>query len=207
MPVYRAMSVVCWTSFFKVMCLWIFRLNQIQMRYMPKWLWCLNQMWVYSYEVRCFRYDLSVGLGFMIIPVIYWQQDENATKRESMPPPQPRFHVHSFCKTLTASDTSTHGGFSVLRRHADECLPPLVRNIYFVQSQYVCLCVYALCIRDYLLKIVNRWSMTGYVPATSNSRVGGQGFAWKWVALQTHIPGYACIIILLFLMIYNVYNA
>ncbi|AEE33613.1 auxin response factor 1 [Arabidopsis thaliana] len=33
--------------------------------------------------------------------------------------------VHSFCKTLTASDTSTHGGFSVLRRHADDCLPPL----------------------------------------------------------------------------------
>ncbi|KAJ1275687.1 hypothetical protein BS78_05G155000 [Paspalum vaginatum] len=38
-------------------------------------------------------------------------------------PTRPR--VHSFCKTLTASDTSTHGGFSVLRRHADECLPPL----------------------------------------------------------------------------------
>lgn len=36
-----------------------------------------------------------------------------------------RCKVHSFCKTLTASDTSTHGGFSVLRRHADECLPPL----------------------------------------------------------------------------------
>lgn len=51
--------------------------------------------------------------------------DENAAKSESMPPPLPRFHVHSFCKTLTASDTSTHGGFSVLRRHADECLPPL----------------------------------------------------------------------------------
>ncbi|KAL6845785.1 hypothetical protein ACP4OV_024360 [Aristida adscensionis] len=33
--------------------------------------------------------------------------------------------VHSFCKTLTASDTSTHGGFSVLRRHAEECLPQL----------------------------------------------------------------------------------
>lgn len=38
----------------------------------------------------------------------------------------PRPRVYSFCKTLTASDTSTHGGFSVLRRHADECLPPLV---------------------------------------------------------------------------------
>uniref|UniRef100_A0A0E0DEN5 Auxin response factor n=1 Tax=Oryza meridionalis TaxID=40149 RepID=A0A0E0DEN5_9ORYZ len=33
--------------------------------------------------------------------------------------------AHSFCKTLTASDTSTHGGFSVLRRHAEECLPQL----------------------------------------------------------------------------------
>ena len=36
---------------------------------------------------------------------------------------------HMFCKTLTASDTSTHGGFSVLRRHANECLPPLVSPI------------------------------------------------------------------------------
>ncbi|KAI4375781.1 hypothetical protein MLD38_013608 [Melastoma candidum] len=34
--------------------------------------------------------------------------------------------VSSSCKTLTASDTSTHGGFSVLRRHAEECLPPLI---------------------------------------------------------------------------------
>ncbi|KAJ4717621.1 Auxin response factor [Melia azedarach] len=43
-------------------------------------------------------------------------------------PPIPELEkctVHSFCKTLTASDTSTHGGFSVLRRHADDCLPPL----------------------------------------------------------------------------------
>ncbi|RYR44900.1 hypothetical protein Ahy_A08g041175 isoform E [Arachis hypogaea] len=52
-------------------------------------------------------------------------QDESAVEKEPPLPPPPRFHVHSFCKTLTASDTSTHGGFSVLRRHADECLPPL----------------------------------------------------------------------------------
>lgn len=38
----------------------------------------------------------------------------------------PRPNVQSFCKVLTASDTSTHGGFSVLRKHANECLPPLV---------------------------------------------------------------------------------
>ncbi|RZC91438.1 hypothetical protein C5167_027502 [Papaver somniferum] len=37
----------------------------------------------------------------------------------------PREGVQSFCKILTASDTSTHGGFSVLRKHANESLPPL----------------------------------------------------------------------------------
>ncbi|XP_076891946.1 auxin response factor 2B-like [Bidens hawaiensis] len=52
-------------------------------------------------------------------------QDEYAVEKDEPLSVQPRFHVHSFCKTLTASDTSTHGGFSVLRRHADECLPPL----------------------------------------------------------------------------------
>ncbi|XP_010541969.1 PREDICTED: auxin response factor 19-like [Tarenaya hassleriana] len=35
--------------------------------------------------------------------------------------PQPEF----FCKTLTASDTSTHGGFSVPRRAAEKIFPPL----------------------------------------------------------------------------------
>ncbi|KAK9274996.1 hypothetical protein L1049_022253 [Liquidambar formosana] len=44
------------------------------------------------------------------------------------PPEPPRPTVHSFCKVLTASDTSTHGGFSVLRKHANECLPPLDMN-------------------------------------------------------------------------------
>lgn len=34
-----------------------------------------------------------------------------------------------FCKTLTASDTSTHGGFSVPRRAAEKVFPPLVGPI------------------------------------------------------------------------------
>lgn len=34
-----------------------------------------------------------------------------------------------FCKTLTASDTSTHGGFSVPRRAAEKIFPPLVSLI------------------------------------------------------------------------------
>ncbi|KAF2311534.1 hypothetical protein GH714_024615 [Hevea brasiliensis] len=36
-------------------------------------------------------------------------QDESAVDKEAPPTPPPLFHVHSFCKTLTASDTSTHG--------------------------------------------------------------------------------------------------
>lgn len=54
-------------------------------------------------------------------------KDESAAadKEPAAAVPAPRPRVHTFCKTLTASDTSTHGGFSVLKKHADECLPPL----------------------------------------------------------------------------------
>ncbi|XP_028774723.1 auxin response factor 9 isoform X2 [Neltuma alba] len=47
------------------------------------------------------------------------------TSPDPCPAEPPRPAVHSFSKVLTASDTSTHGGFSVLRKHATECLPPL----------------------------------------------------------------------------------
>ncbi|QCE11757.1 auxin response factor [Vigna unguiculata] len=47
------------------------------------------------------------------------------TSPDPCPSEVPRPRVHSFCKVLTASDTSTHGGFSVLRKHATECLPAL----------------------------------------------------------------------------------
>ncbi|KAL6552278.1 Arf GTPase arf1 [Orobanche hederae] len=54
------------------------------------------------------------------------EQDQSEITSPDPPLPDPqRCTVHSFCKTLTASDTSTHGGFSVLRRHADDCLPLL----------------------------------------------------------------------------------
>ncbi|CAD6240154.1 unnamed protein product [Miscanthus lutarioriparius] len=36
---------------------------------------------------------------------------------------------HMFCKTLTAFDTSTHGGFSVPRCAAEDCFPSLVRPV------------------------------------------------------------------------------
>uniref|UniRef100_A0A1J3DDZ9 Auxin response factor n=1 Tax=Noccaea caerulescens TaxID=107243 RepID=A0A1J3DDZ9_NOCCA len=45
------------------------------------------------------------------------EEDYEVIKRSNTP--------HMFCKTLTASDTSTHGGFSVPRRAAEDCFPPL----------------------------------------------------------------------------------
>ncbi|KAE9622186.1 putative transcription factor ARF family [Lupinus albus] len=47
------------------------------------------------------------------------------TNPDPYPAEVPRPTIHSFNKVLTASDTSTHGGFSVLRKHATECLPAL----------------------------------------------------------------------------------
>ncbi|XP_021297666.1 auxin response factor 2-like [Herrania umbratica] len=52
-------------------------------------------------------------------------QEENDAEMEPPLPPLPEFLVHSFCKTLTALDTSLHGGFSVPMRFADQCLPQL----------------------------------------------------------------------------------
>ncbi|KAK4363804.1 hypothetical protein RND71_019045 [Anisodus tanguticus] len=47
-------------------------------------------------------------------------------------PPEPlRPKVHFFYKVVTASDTSTHGGFSIFRKHANECLPPLEKYVVF----------------------------------------------------------------------------
>ncbi|KAL1313296.1 auxin response factor 9 isoform X5 [Arachis ipaensis] len=50
-------------------------------------------------------------------------------KEPTIPDPSPvesqRETFHSFSKILTPSDTSTHGGCSIRRMHATECLPPL----------------------------------------------------------------------------------
>ncbi|MCL7038380.1 hypothetical protein MKW94_022189 [Papaver nudicaule] len=53
------------------------------------------------------------------------KQNEPGINKEEVHFPSKNNKVYSFCKILTPSDTSTHGGFSVLRRHANECLPPL----------------------------------------------------------------------------------
>jgi auxin response factor len=64
---------------------------------------------------------------YMQITLVPEQDQSEPTSPESYPPEPPTPIVHSFCKVLTASDTNTHGGFSVLKKHA-ECLPALDMN-------------------------------------------------------------------------------
>ncbi|KAG8495501.1 hypothetical protein CXB51_013074 [Gossypium anomalum] len=53
------------------------------------------------------------------------QYDKEALLASDMGLKQSRQPAEFFCKTLTASDTSTHGGFSVPRRAAEKIFPPL----------------------------------------------------------------------------------
>lgn len=63
-----------------------------------------------------------------------WQQEQKdpyLPAELGVPSRQP---TNYFCKTLTASDTSTHGGFSVPRRAAEKVFPPLVNSSSQVSS-------------------------------------------------------------------------
>ncbi len=64
----------------------------------------------------------------------YLQQDEPSLEDENAQSLPQRTGVRSFIKTLTSSDTSTHGGFSVPKRHAADFFPNLVsvlvKNLY-----------------------------------------------------------------------------
>ncbi|CAL9157253.1 auxin response factor 19 isoform X1 [Musa acuminata AAA Group] len=51
--------------------------------------------------------------------------DKEALQASELALKQTRPQTEFFCKTLTASDTSTHGGFSVPRRAAEKNFPPL----------------------------------------------------------------------------------
>jgi hypothetical protein len=57
---------------------------------------------------------------------IYDQYGKEALQLSELALKQARPQNEFFCKILTASDTSTHGGFSVPRRAAEKIFPPLV---------------------------------------------------------------------------------
>jgi hypothetical protein len=95
--------------------------NQMRLYDLPSKLLCR----VLNVELKAETETDEVYAQIMLMPEPE-QNEAAAEKASSGSPATPRPAVRSFCKTLTASDTSTHGGFSVLRRHADECLPLLV---------------------------------------------------------------------------------
>ncbi|KAL3684899.1 hypothetical protein R1sor_002921 [Riccia sorocarpa] len=59
-----------------------------------------------------------------LIPLSQSQEKEMVLTPE-VPPRETKQPTDFFCKTLTASDTSTHGGFSIPRRAAEKVFPPL----------------------------------------------------------------------------------
>lgn len=61
------------------------------------------------------------------------QFDKDSLLRSDLSMKANKPQTEFFCKTLTASDTSTHGGFSVPRRAAEKIFPPLVCN--YIKSQ------------------------------------------------------------------------
>ncbi|KAL5224109.1 hypothetical protein ABZP36_010748 [Zizania latifolia] len=89
-------------------------------------------------EQRCLNSELwhacagpLVSLPVVRSRVVYFPQGHSEQEEQKEPfipielgtaSKQP---TNYFCKTLTASDTSTHGGFSVPRRAAEKVFPPL----------------------------------------------------------------------------------
>lgn len=85
-----------------------------------------------------------------------------------------------FCKTLTASDTSTHGGFSVPRRAAEKIFPPLVSCLSSFES-------FAKLNANFnLITLLS----VGFFHATTCSRNCGQGFAWYCLDLPSYLSWY-----------------
>jgi hypothetical protein len=67
--------------------------------------------------------EFHVFLPLLVCVVQQEQNDAYLPAEMGIMSKQP---TNYFCKTLTASDTSTHGGFSVPRRAAERVFPPLV---------------------------------------------------------------------------------
>lgn len=86
---------------------------------------CCLQFQLSSFGERIF-YLLSRKLYDTKFCFLFLQYDQEALILSDMGLKQNRQPAEFFCKTLTASDTSTHGGFSVPRRAAEKIFPPLV---------------------------------------------------------------------------------
>ena len=71
-------------------------------------------------------FEYSLPKKGRLLEFCFIQFDKEAILASEMGMKQSRQPAEFFCKALTASDTSTHGGFSVPRRAAEKIFPPLV---------------------------------------------------------------------------------
>ncbi|KAJ1390710.1 PB1 domain [Sesbania bispinosa] len=76
---------------------------------------------VMSVQLKAEAYTDEVFAQVTLLPES--KQDDLSSEDTSEIPR--RTKPYSFSKILTPSDTSTHGGFSIPKRHADECFRPL----------------------------------------------------------------------------------
>ena len=77
-------------------------------------------------EITQLLSHVVIVISLKMFKISVLQHDREAFLASDMGLKQNRQPTEFFCKTLTASDTSTHGGFSVPRRAAEKIFPPLV---------------------------------------------------------------------------------
>jgi hypothetical protein len=82
---------------------------------------------------KLFRY-LSIIYGNDIVRSVLVQQELKDPYLPAELGTANKQPTNYFCKILTASDTSTHGGFSVPRRAAEKVFPPLVCIVLLLSS-------------------------------------------------------------------------
>ena len=147
-----------------------FRQMLRQMKYMHKWPCSHRVRYAILSGFTCDFVSLIDCFKYWRFLVLQQEQKEAYLPAElGTPSKQP---TNYFCKTLTASDTSTHGGFSVPRRAAEKVFPPLVSCCHHKRW-----CPLALLVSMVYL-ILCHWLLAGLLPAASSSRVNCKGLAW-----------------------------
>ncbi|PIA44594.1 hypothetical protein AQUCO_01700295v1 [Aquilegia coerulea] len=71
------------------------------------------------------KVEIETDEVFAQVTLLPETKRNNTLPKGILPSVPQRIKVPHFCKAVTASDTSTHGGFSVHRRHAEQCFPRL----------------------------------------------------------------------------------
>lgn len=144
-----------------------------------RWSVCTNDTTAVDCSIYLFNsVSLSVLLATFVDPlaviILYTQQEQKDTflpMELGIPSRQP---TNYFCKTLTASDTSTHGGFSVPRRAAEKVFPPLVHTF--------CLFCYMILLGLMDHSAIFLWyGLAGFYATATSTRANCEGSSWCWM--------------------------